>query len=468
MAQGLHPAVERWFADRFGTASEPQALGWPVIAAGRDTLIAAPTGSGKTLAAFLIALDALFRQAAAGALGDETRIVYVSPLKALANDVQKNLEAPLAEIRAVAGAMGLLVPEIRVAVRSGDTLANARGAMLRRPPHILVTTPESLYILLTSAGGRKILQPARTVIVDEIHAVAGNKRGAHLALSLERLDELSGPLQRIGLSATVRPLEEVARFLAGARPRPEVIAVPDRRVWDLAVEAPAAPGPIATNEEWEERYNRLAALTEEHRALLVFVPTRRMAERVAHRLRERLGEDHVAAHHGSLSRAIRLRAEDRFKTGELRVMVATASLELGLDIGNVDLVCQLGATRQFAAAWQRIGRAGHWKGAIPKGRFFALTRDDLLECAALVRGLKRGSLDTLRVPAWPRDVLAQQIVAAVAARHEAAGWGEDELFALLRRAWPYRELPRPEFDAIVELLSEGISSRRGRRGAYLH
>ena len=503
MEWGFHPAVERWFAGKFGTASEPQALGWPVIAAGRDTLIAAPTGSGKTLAAFLIALDQLFRQAAAGALRDETQIVYVSPLKALANDVQKNLEAPLGEITAIAAAMGMLLPEIRVAVRTGDTLANARGAMLRRPPHILVTTPESLYILLTSAGGRKILRPARTVIVDEIHAVAGNKRGAHLALSLERLDELCqaqpvfaggcapdasrwsaplgrdgigrnitgehrGVLQRIGLSATVRPLEEVAHFLAGARPLPEVVAVPDRRVWDLAVEAPAALGPIATNEEWEERYNRLAALTEEHRALLVFVPTRRMAERVAHRLRERLGEDSVAAHHGSLSRAIRLRAEDRFKAGELRVMVATASLELGLDIGNVDLVCQLGATRQFAAAWQRVGRAGHWKGAIPKGRFFALTRDDLLECAALVRGLRHAALDTLRIPDWPRDILAQQMVAAVAARPDPEGWEEDELFSLCTRAWPYRDLPRAEFDAIVELLSEGISSRRGRRGAYLH
>ncbi|HEY8056261.1 MAG TPA: DEAD/DEAH box helicase, partial [Terriglobales bacterium] len=476
MEWGFHPAVERWFAGKFGTASEPQALGWPVIAAGRDTLIAAPTGSGKTLAAFLIALDQLFRQAAAGALRDETQIVYVSPLKALANDVQKNLEAPLAEITAIAAEMGMLLPEIRVAVRTGDTLANARGAMLRRPPHILVTTPESLYILLTSAGGRKILRPARTVIVDEIHAVAGNKRGAHLALSLERLDELfadltgacGGVLQRIGLSATVRPLEEVAHFLAGARPLPEVVAVPDRRVWDLAVEAPAALGPIATNEEWEERYNRLTALTEEHRALLVFVPTRRMAERVAHRLRERLGEDSVAAHHGSLSRAIRLRAEDRFKAGDLRVMVATASLELGLDIGNVDLVCQLGATRQFAAAWQRVGRAGHWKGAIPKGRFFALTRDDLLECAALVRGLRHAALDTLRIPDWPRDILAQQMVAAVAARPDPEGWEEDELFSLCTRAWPYRELPRAEFDAIVELLSEGISSRRGRRGAYLH
>ncbi|TAN22053.1 MAG: DEAD/DEAH box helicase [Acidobacteria bacterium] len=470
MTVGLHAAVAGWFTGRFGEPSEPQALGWPHIAAGHDTLIAAPTGSGKTLAAFLIAIDGLIRQAADGTLGEATEIVYVSPLKALANDVHKNLELPLAEISEQAMASGVLLPRIRVAVRTGDTLPGERNAMLRRPPHILVTTPESLYILLTSRGGRGILRTARTVIVDEIHALAANKRGAHLALSLERLDELAGaPLQRIGLSATVKPLETVAHFLVGARALPKLVQVADRRRLDLAVETPAAPlGPIATNEEWEERYERLAALAREHRSTLVFVPTRRMAERVAHRMRERLGEDHVAAHHGSLSRAIRLRAEERFKAGALQMMVATASLELGLDIGSVDLVCQLGSTRQLAAAWQRVGRAGHWKGAIPKGRFFALTRDDLIECAALVRGLRTGALDTLHVPDWPRDILAQQMVAAVAACERPEGWSEDDLFAMARQAWPYRELPREEFDALVELLSEGISSRRGRRGAFLH
>ncbi|MGH9475798.1 MAG: DEAD/DEAH box helicase [Terriglobales bacterium] len=470
MEVGFHPAVASWFGARFGEPSEPQAQGWPAIAAGRDTLISAPTGSGKTLAAFLIAVDGLVRQAASGMLPEGMQIVYVSPLKALANDVHKNLEIPLGEITHQAMEAGLLLPPIRVAVRSGDTLPGERASMLRRPPHILVTTPESLYILLTSKGGRKMLQPARTVIVDEIHALAGNKRGAHLALSLERLDELAGALlQRIGLSATVKPLATVAQFLAGARALPELVSVADRRRFDLAVEIPAsALGPIATNEQWEERHERLAELARAHRSTLVFVPTRRMAERVAHRMRERLGEDNVAAHHGSLSRGIRLKAEQRFKAGELQMMVATASLELGLDIGSVDLVCQLGSTRQLAASWQRAGRAGHWKGAIPKARFFALTRDDLLECAALVRGLRTGALDTLRVPDWPRDILAQQMVAAVAARESRDGWGEDELFRLARRAFPYRELPREEFDAIVELLSEGISSRRGRRGAFLH
>ncbi|MGH9481585.1 MAG: DEAD/DEAH box helicase, partial [Terriglobales bacterium] len=465
----FHPVVEGWFRTRFGEPSEPQAQGWPPIAAGRDTLIAAPTGSGKTLAAFLAAIDALLRQGLEGGLAEATQVVYVSPLKALANDIHKNLEEPLAEIARAAAERGLLAPAIRVAVRSGDTLPAERQAMLRRPPHILVTTPESLYILLTSQGGRRMLRTARTVIVDEIHALAGNKRGAHLALSLERLDKLAGAPQRIGLSATVKPVEEMARFLVGARPAPELVAVADRRRLDLAVEVPQQElGPIATNEQWEERYERLAELARAHRSTLVFVSTRRMAERVAHRMRERLGEDAVAAHHGSLSRAIRLRAEERFKAGKLAMMVATASLELGLDIGTVDLVCQLGSPRQFAAAWQRVGRAGHWKGATPKGRFFALTRDDLIECAALVSGLRSGDLDAIGIPAWPRDILAQQIVAAVAAEESAEGWGEDELYALARRAWPYRELPRDEYDALVALLSEGISSRRGRRGAYLH
>src|SRR6185437_16200049 len=465
----LHPVVEGWFERRFGAPSEPQAEGWPLIACGSDTLISAPTGSGKTLAAFLIALDALFRQAAAGELAAATQIVYVSPLKALANDVQKNLEEPLAGIQRAANEQGMLVAPIRVAVRSGDRLAAERASMLRRPPHILVTTPESLYLLLTSAGGRKILHSARTLIVDEIHALVANKRGAHLALSMERLDELAGPVQRIGLSATVQPMDLVAKFLAGARPLPQLVQIADRRQLDLAVEIPSSElGPIATNEQWEERYERLAALAREHRSTLAFVPTRRMAERVAHRMRERLGDQEVAAHHGSLSRQIRLHAEERFKRGELKLMVATASLELGLDIGSVDLVCQLGSTRQLAAAWQRVGRAGHWKRAIPKGRFFALTRDDLIECAALVRGLRTGALDRLAVPPWPRDILAQQIVAAVASAEQAEGWREDDLFACCTRAFPYRELPRPEFDALLELLSEGISSRRGRGGAFLH
>ncbi|HVB39798.1 MAG TPA: DEAD/DEAH box helicase, partial [Terriglobales bacterium] len=476
MKSMLHPVVEAWFQVRFGAPTAPQTRGWPEIAAKNDTLIAAPTGSGKTLAAFLIAIDGLFRQAAEGTLADGIQVVYVSPLKALANDVHKNLDEPLAEIAAAAAEHGLLAPPIRSATRSGDTLAAARQAMLRRPPHILVTTPESLYILLTSAGGRRMLKTTRTVIVDEVHALAGNKRGAHLALTLERLDELvelAGGVQRVGLSATAEPIDEIAAFLGGARPRPTIVAVADARRFDLAVEVPASElGPIATNEQWEERYERLAELARAHHSTLVFVSTRRMAERVAHRMRERLGEEAVAAHHGSLSRTIRLRAEERFKAGELKMMVATASLELGLDIGAVDLVCQIGSTRQLASAWQRVGRAGHWKGATPKGRFFALTRDDLIECAALVRGIHQRALDRIRIPPWPRDILAQQIVATVASidasSEDPEGWGEDALYAAVRRAWPYRALPRPEFDAIVALLAEGISSRRGRRGALLH
>lgn len=470
----FHPLVEDWFQQRFGTPTEPQAAGWPAIAAGLPTLIAAPTGSGKTLTAFLAALDRLIRRGLAGALPDATDVIYVSPLKALANDVQKNLEQPLRELTECALAGGRLLPPIRVAVRSGDTLPAERAAMLRRPPHILITTPESLYLLLTAAGSRRLLRSATTVILDEIHALVPNKRGAHLALSLERLDALAGrPLQRIGLSATARPLPLMADFLVGAGPAPRIVAISDRRRFDLGLETPASElGPIATNEHWEERYERLTALAQEHRSTLVFVPTRRMAERVAHRMRERLGEDNVAAHHGSLSRALRLRAEERFKAGRLAMMVATASLELGLDIGAVDLVCQLGSPRQLAAAWQRVGRAGHWRGAIPKARFFPLTRDDLIECAALIRALLGGSaspaLEELHLPPWPRDILAQQIVATVASEEDPLGWDEAALLDLARRAAPYRDLPSSEYEALLQLLSDGISSRRGRRGAFLH
>lgn len=470
----FHPLVADWFTQRFGTPTEPQELGWPAIAAGLPTLIAAPTGSGKTLTAFLAAVDRLIRRGLEGALPDATDVIYVSPLKALANDVQKNLEQPLGELAECALGRGWLLPPIRVAVRSGDTLPAERAAMLRRPPHILITTPESLYLLLTAAGSRRLLRTATTIIVDEIHALVPNKRGAHLALSLERLDALAGRrLQRIGLSATARPLPLIAKFLTGAGPAPQVIAVRDRRRFDLAVETPASElGPVATNEQWEERYQRLGELAHEHRSTLVFVPTRRMAERVAHRMRERLGEDNVAAHHGSLSRSLRLRAENRFKEGRLALMVATASLELGLDIGAVELVCQLGSPRQLAAAWQRVGRAGHWRGATPKARFFPLTRDDLIECAALARALHGDTadpaLEALRLPPWPRDILAQQMVAAVAAEEDPLGWDEDALFDLLRRAAPYRDCPPAEYQALVQLLSEGISGRRGRRGAFLH
>jgi ATP-dependent helicase Lhr and Lhr-like helicase len=462
-----HPLVADWFVQRFGTPTEPQEQGWPHILAGRTTLISAPTGSGKTLAAFLACIDRLVRKALAGELGDRTEVLYVSPLKALGNDIQKNLEVPLGEILTMAGERGLLMPEIRTAVRTGDTLMPERRAMLKRPPHILVTTPESLYILLTADKSRAVLRDIETVIVDEIHAVADDKRGAHLALSLERLEALTyrRPV-RIGLSATQKPIEEVAHFLTGSgRPDPVIVNIGHKRKLDLGVEVPPMPlGPVASNEMWEEVYKRLVQLVEQHRSTLVFVNTRRMAERVAHHLGELIGEQNVAAHHGSLSRKLRLAAEKKLKEGQVRVLVATASLELGIDVGTVDLVVQINSPRSIAVTLQRVGRSGHWRGAVPKGRLFATTRDDLLECAALVQAIRQGDLDRLVIPEAPLDVLAQQIVAACSAEE----WGEAEMFALARRAYPYRNLERGIFDAILEMLSEGIAARRGRYGAYLH
>jgi ATP-dependent Lhr-like helicase len=467
-----HPLVAEWFVQRFYTPTEPQEQGWPHILAGRNTLISAPTGSGKTLAAFLACIDRLVRKALAGDLADRTEVLYVSPLKALGNDIQKNLEVPLGEILAMAGERGLLMPVIRTAVRTGDTLMHERRAMLKRPPHILVTTPESLYILLTADKSRAILRDVETVIVDEIHAVADDKRGAHLTLSLERLEALAyRPPVRIGLSATQKPIEEVAHFLTGnsdsanARPDPVIVNIGHKRTLDLAVEVPPMPlGPVASNEMWDEVYNRLVALVEQHRSTLVFVNTRRMAERVAHNLGERIGEENVAAHHGSLSRKLRLAAEKKLKEGQVRVLVATASLELGIDVGTVDLVVQINSPRAIAVTLQRVGRSGHWRGAVPKGRLFCTTRDDLLECAALVRAIRQGDLDRLMIPESPLDVLAQQIVAACSAEE----WGEDAMFALVRRAYPYRNLTRVTFDSILEMLAEGIASKRGRYGAYLH
>ena len=464
-----HPLVQDWFVRRFLTPTEPQEQGWPHILAGRTTLISAPTGSGKTLAAFLACIDRLIRKALAGDLEDRTEVLYVSPLKALGNDIQKNLEGPLGEILQMAGERGLLMPPIRTAVRTGDTLMHERRAMLKQPPHILVTTPESLYILLTAEKSRAVLRDVATVIVDEIHAVADDKRGAHLTLSLERLEALTNRCPvRIGLSATQKPIEEIAHFLSGAgRPTPVVVNIGHRRHLDLAVEIPASElGPVASNEMWDEIYTRISELVRQHRSTLVFVNTRRLAERVAHNLAERLGEEAVAAHHGSLSRKLRLAAEKKLKNGEIRVLVATASLELGIDIGTVDLVCQISSTRAIAVALQRVGRSGHWRGAIPKGRIFAMSRDELLEIAALVRGIRQGELDQLIIPDSPLDVLAQQIVAACAS--DENGWRADDLFSCVRRAYPYRNISRETFDGITHMLSDGIASRRGRYGAYLH
>jgi ATP-dependent Lhr-like helicase len=460
-----HPLVAEWFIGRFGTPTEPQEQGWPEILAGRTTLISAPTGSGKTLAAFLICIDRLVRKALNGSLRDCTEVLYVSPLKALGNDIQKNLDGPLGEILALAAERGMLMPEIRTAVRTGDTLMKERRDMLKRPPHILVTTPESLYILLTANSSRAILSHVDTVIVDEIHAVADDKRGAHLTLSLERLDLLANRPTRIGLSATQKPIEEIAHFLTGAgRPAPAVVNIGHRRKLDLAVEVPASElGPIATNEMWGEIYDRIAELAMQHRSTLVFVNTRRLAERVTLHLGERIGEELVAAHHGSLARKLRLAAERRLKNGEIRLLVATASLELGIDVGTIDLVCQINSPRSIAVTLQRVGRAGHWRGAVPKGRLFATTRDDLLECAAAVRAIRQGDLDRIQIPAAPLDILAQQIVAMCACED----WNEDALFECVLRAYPYRDLKREEYDRILEMLSQGIAAKRGRYGAYL-
>ena len=464
------PAVAGWFQERFEAPTEPQEKGWPAIARGEDVLITAPTGSGKTLAAFLFALDRLIREARSGELPDETRVVYVSPLKALSADIRRNLEVPLGEIAARAKADGGPLPPVRAELRTGDTPAAERARMTRKPPHILVTTPESLYLLLTATRGRELLGTADTVIVDEIHALARDKRGSHLALSLERLDRLAGRrLQRIGLSATVRPVSEVARFLSPRAPDgPTVVPVGHRRELDLAVEVPDTElGAVATHEVMEDIRDRIAALIEEHDTTLVFVNTRRMAERLTHVLSERLPEDAVLAHHGSLAREVRLEAERRLHSGEVRAIVATASLELGIDIGSVNLVCQLGSPRSIAVALQRVGRSGHWLGATPKGRFFPTTRDELVECAALMAAVESGDLDRIRIPEAPLDILAQQLVAETGAvseeRHDL-----DEWFAFVRRAYPYRNLERAAFDEVVGMLSEGVATARGRRGAYLH
>ena len=486
----FHPAVANWFRNTFPAPTAAQVRAWPAIRAGQHTLVAAPTGSGKTLTAFLAAIDALVQEGVqrGGLLPDETRVVYISPLKALSNDIHINLEAPLEGIRAELELQGLPDVPICTAVRTGDTPQAERNLMRKVAPHILVTTPESLYVLMGSASGREMLKNVRSVIVDEIHALASSKRGAHLALTLERLEALcQRPLLRIGLSATQKPIEEIARFLVGQgsnaalatmtsapmqQARVDGIASPcaiidvgHTRPRDLGIEVPPVPlEAVMSNDSWELVYNRVAELVQMHRTTLVFVNTRRMAERAARHLSERLGEDVVAAHHGSLAKELRLDAEQRLKRGDLKVLVATASLELGIDIGDVDLVCQLSSPRSIAAFLQRAGRSGHAVSGTPKARLFPTSRDDLIECAALLDCVRRGELDTLVQPPQPLDVLAQQIVAEVASTE----WDEDALYALVRRAYPYRDLTRTDFDAIVRMLADGFTTRRGPRSAYIH
>jgi ATP-dependent Lhr-like helicase len=495
----FHPVVRTWFARRFPAGpTAPQAEGWREIAAGNHTLIAAPTGSGKTLAAFLVCIDRIYRAHEAGTeLGPGPRVVYVSPLKALAVDIHLNLERPLAEIEDTAKELGLAAPKIRVAVRTGDTAAAERAAMLKQPPDFLITTPESLYLMVTAERGRAMLAAAETVIVDEIHAVAGNKRGSHLALTVERLEHLTAggepagegavaggaagggagqrqPLQRIGLSATQRPLEKVARLLVGAgqdrsradgSPRCAIVDSGHRRDLDLALELPNDElGAVASSEQMAEILDLIAGHVEQHRTTLVFVNTRRMAERVAHQLGERLGDGHVSAHHGSLSKDRRQRVESRLRSGDLKALVATASLELGIDIGPVELVCQIGSPRSFATFLQRVGRSNHTRTGTPSGRLYPTSRDELVECAALLRGVRQGRLDVLIVPDGPLDILAQQTVAECAAED----WPEQDLLAMMRRAAPFQDLSQEDFERVAELVSEGIRTGRGRRAAYLH
>jgi ATP-dependent Lhr-like helicase len=467
--ESFHPAVAAWFARTHPAPTEAQLRAWPAIQGGRDVLVAAPTGSGKTLAAFLAAIDQLVKEGSAGGLPDETRVLYISPLKALSNDIHRNLEAPLEGIRTELAALRVQDVDIRTVVRTGDTPQSERARMRRKAPHIVVTTPESFYVLLGSQSGRNMLATCRTVIVDEIHAVAANKRGSHLALSLERLQAITGRRPaRVGLSATQTPIDEVARFLMGAnRPLSDCVIVDlgIARSRDLALELPPVPlEPVMSGDVWGLVYDRLAELVREHRTTLVFVNTRRLAERIARHLSERLGEEHVAAHHGSLARERRFKAEQQLKRGELKALVATASLELGLDIGDVDLVCQIGSTRSINAFLQRVGRAGHAVGGTSKGRLFPLSRDELVECTALLDAVRRGELDRLVVPCNALDVLTQQITAEVAARE----WSEDALFDLFRAAHPYRDLRRADFDDCVSMLAHGFSTRRGRHGALLY
>ncbi len=491
--EGFHPAVAEWFRRRFPEGpTPPQEEGWVHIAAGRDTLIAAPTGSGKTLAGFLVCIDRLYRAFAAGVeVEGKCQVAYVSPLRALAVDIAENLDRPLREIAEVAAELGCPAPELTVAVRTGDTTSSERALMVRRPPNFLITTPESLYLMVTAARSRAVLRTVETVIVDEIHSAARDKRGSHLTLTLERLERAAEARpQRIGLSATQRPISLLAGMLSGtASPADRsIVDTGHRRHLDLALELPQGElEAIASGEQMGDVLDRIADLVREHHTTLVFVNTRRLAERLAHQLGERLGDDVVSAHHGSLSKDRRYKVESRLRAGDLKALVATASLELGIDIGPVDLVCQVGSPRSIATFLQRVGRSGHSRRGTPKGRLFPLTRDELVECSALLLAVGKGALDAIVPPEAPLDILAQQLVAEVAAAAPgrsaesvsssddtndavpaAGSLRVDDLFDMVRRAYPYRDLPRESFDEVLAMVSQGITTGRGRRAAYLH
>ena len=464
--EGFHPVGRQWFSENFPSPSEIQILAWPMIREKRDVLMSAPTGSGKTLAAFLSVMNDLFERSLEGTLEERTQVVYVSPLKALSNDIHRNLQVPLRGIKALLAANGYPEVDLRAMVRTGDTPTRERVKMTRTPPHILVTTPESLYLLLTSASGREMLSHAGTLIVDEIHAVAGNKRGAHLSLSVERLARRSRkPLHRIGISATQKPIERMADFLTGGTNTCQILNIGHRRELELDIELPGSPlTAVMANEVWEEIHQKLEDAIQTHRTTLIFVQTRSMAERLSHHLTERLGPEVVSAHHGSMSREKRLDAEMRLKSGALKALVATASLELGIDVGSIDLVVQIGSAKSIAALLQRVGRSGHTLTATPKEKLYPLTKDELIEAVALLDNVRRGELDNLPVPEKPLDVLAQQIVAEVASEETTT----DALYDLVRRSFVYRNLTREEFHSVVQMLVDGFTFRRGNRRSYLH
>ncbi|HVD96600.1 MAG TPA: DEAD/DEAH box helicase [Cytophagaceae bacterium] len=461
----FHTAVSDWFEKSFGVPTNVQGQAWKAIKSSENTLIAAPTGSGKTLAAFLSAIDELIKQGINGTLTPGIQVVYISPLKALSNDIERNLRFPLQGIKKELEATGLPAADIEVMVRTGDTTATERTNMIKHPPHILVTTPESLYLMLTSVKGRELLSSVHTLIIDEIHALVGDKRGSHLALSVERLEALTQRrLHRIGLSATQKPVEQVASFLSGMHPC-TIIDTGHARKLDLSIEIPRSPlTAVMANEVWGEIYDKLIHLIETHETTLIFVNTRRLAERLSHNLNERLGPGQVLAHHGSMSKEQRFEAEQRLKGGALKALVATASMELGIDVGSIDLVCQISSPRSIAAFLQRVGRSGHSVHKIPKGKLFPLTCDELVECVAIMEAIRYKELDKIRMPEKPLDILAQQIVAETSCRE----YYEEELFTLAKKAYPYRDLTRKEFDEIITMLTEGFTTRRGRRGAYLY